>query len=220
MQTNNQALYFPLRRVLTLEFKDVCTQSDGCSTRRGRGSLWTKPDVFSWAVQCSPSALQVSLRLPPESSLLALLRDLALSSSGAAWEPPDHPRRPQLHVLWVRGSRVVPAGRVGVILRRVSTVVGVLLLLLLFALVVVVGHRRRVVRLAVRVIAAVGHGLDWFEGRFGWVMSICHKKSQTLYKHWMLGSSKLSRFSLRKRRSMCERLALVVMKCYFEKVWF
>lgn len=70
MQTNNQALYFPLRRVLTREFKDVCTQSDGCSTRRGRGSLWTKPDVFSWAVQSFSTSGESTLAswiLPPRS---------------------------------------------------------------------------------------------------------------------------------------------------------
>lgn len=64
---------------------------------------------------------------------------------------------------------MVTAGRMGVILRGVPAVVGVLflLLLVLFAQVVAVGQRRRVV-LAVRVVAAVGLGLDWVEGNV-WV---------------------------------------------------
>lgn len=111
--------------------------------------------------------------LPLKSSLLTLLHD----NDDVTRKPPGDAWRPQLRVLRVGGARVVTVvavgqlgGLLGVVLRGVTTVVGVLLflsllLLLVFtSLVVVVSHCSRVVGLVVGLVATMGQGLDWGVG--------------------------------------------------------
>lgn len=99
------------------------------------------------------------------SLLVALLR------GDITWEPQGHARRPQLRVLGVGGAKAIDlaamghrGGLLGVVLKRVTTVIGVtlvlyrlFLLLLLFttSMVVVVSHCSRVVGLIVGLIVGL-----------------------------------------------------------------
>lgn len=105
------------------------------------------------------------------SLLVALLR------GDVTREPQGHARRPQLRVLGVGGAKAIAVaavchrgGLLGVVLKRVTTVIGVtlvlyrlFLLLLLFttSVVVVVSHCSRVVGLVVGLVATVRQWLDW-----------------------------------------------------------
>lgn len=124
---------------------------------------------------------------PLKSSLLTLLLDnqtAALLFHNVKWKPPDPTWRPQLHILWVGGVWMVAMGHLrrllGVILRGVATIIGVLLFLLLLSF--VVGHCCRVVWWSVGLVPTMRQRLYWFGGNIWSVVQMCYYSSLTSFE--------------------------------------